>query len=228
MRIGRVLAVLAVAGCAPPQVPDSAAGVGFTSYTEYLRAREAALQGTGPAPMPVSPGRSAAAPAAAGVPTPPPAVSSAPIGTPLPPAPAAAAPPPAGRGSPTISDEQNFEAVAARETIESDAERRRRQQAELVVVQPTAVPVRTGPSGPNVVEYALATRHNPGVQMHQRFPLRFRTPAAACAEFASSDLAQEAFLARGGPQRDPLGLDPDGDGFACGWDPRPFRAAVRQ
>jgi hypothetical protein len=234
MRIWAVLAVVAVAGCAQPPVPDSAAGVGFGSYSEYLRAREAGLRGTGPVPMPVSPERTApgvaaapaaGAPVASGAPTPPPAVSSAPIGAPLP---AAAGPLPAGPGNPTISDEQNFEAVAARETIESDAERRRRQQAERVVVQPTAVPVRTGPSGPNVVEYALATRHNPGVQMHQRFPIRFRSPAAACAAFASNDLAQEAFLARGGPQRDPLGLDPDGDGYACGWDPRPFRAAVQR
>ena len=30
----------------------------------------------------------------------------------------------------------------------------------------------------------------------------------------------------GGPERDPRGLDPDGDGFACDWDPAPFRAAV--
>ena len=36
---------------------------------------------------------------------------------------------------------------------------------------------------------------------------------------------QEAFLDAGGPKRDPHALDPDGDGFACAWDPRPFRAA---
>jgi hypothetical protein len=34
-------------------------------------------------------------------------------------------------------------------------------------------------------------------------------------------------LANGGPERDKEGLDPDGDGFACGWDPRPFRSALR-
>jgi hypothetical protein len=226
MRMWLVLAVVAVAGCAQPPVPDSAAGVGFGSYSEYLRAREAGLRGTGPVPMPVSPERTAAAPVAA-APAPPPAVASAPIGAPLPSATAAAVPPVTGPGSPAISDEQDFNAVAARETIESDAERRRRQQAQLVVVQPTAVPVRTGPSGPNVVEYALATRHDPGVKIYQRFPIRFRSPEAACAAFASNDLAQEAFLARGGPERDPLGLDPDGDGYACGWDPRPFRVVVQ-
>jgi hypothetical protein len=39
-------------------------------------------------------------------------------------------------------------------------------------------------------------------------------------------MAQIAFLERGGPKRDTLGLDPDGDGFACYWDPAPFRKAV--
>ena len=48
----------------------------------------------------------------------------------------------------------------------------------------------------------------------------------ACAKYSSSDLAQSDFLAQGGPRRDRLGLDPDGDGFACAWNPQPFRAAV--
>ena len=43
----------------------------------------------------------------------------------------------------------------------------------------------------------------------------------------ADDVAQEAFLAQGGPQSDRKGLDPDGDGFACDWDPRPFRAALQ-
>jgi hypothetical protein len=42
----------------------------------------------------------------------------------------------------------------------------------------------------------------------------------------SDDLAQEAFLSEGGPERDRLGVDPDGDGFACRWDPTPFRRAA--
>ena len=39
--------------------------------------------------------------------------------------------------------------------------------------------------------------------------------------------AQIDFLAKGGPERDRLGVDPDGDGYACAWNPAPFRAAVR-
>ena len=40
-----------------------------------------------------------------------------------------------------------------------------------------------------------------------------------CTEYATPQAAQTAFIARGGPQRDPLGLDPDGDGNACGYRP---------
>ena len=47
-----------------------------------------------------------------------------------------------------------------------------------------------------------------------------------CNGYANPDDAQRDFLARGGPERDPRGLDPDGDGFACAWDPAPFRAAT--
>ena len=121
-----------------------------------------------------------------------------------------------------ISDEQDFNAVAARETIESDAERIARNKAQYTVIQPTAVPERAT-TGPNIVQFALSTTHAPGTQMYNRSSLRFTDPQAACARYSSSDLAQEAFLAAGGPERDRRGLDPDGDGFACSWDPRPFR-----
>lgn len=122
-----------------------------------------------------------------------------------------------------ISDEQDFNAVAARETIESDAERIARNRAQYTVIQPTAVPERAANTGPNLVEYALSTTHNPGTQMYSRSSIRLTDPNVACARFTSSDFAQQAFLEAGGPKRDRKGLDPDGDGFACAWDPRPFR-----
>jgi hypothetical protein len=49
-----------------------------------------------------------------------------------------------------------------------------------------------------------------------------------CAKYVSNAAAQEAFLKAGGPERDRYGLDPDGDGFACRWDPTPFRAAIKK
>ncbi len=126
----------------------------------------------------------------------------------------------------TISDEQDFQAVAARETIESDAERIARNREQYVIVQPTELPARPGDRMSLVVEYALATTNSRGQPLFERrgflSDLRF---ARNCAKYPSSDLAQEAFLRRGGPERDPMGLDPDGDGFACYWDPEPFRQA---
>jgi hypothetical protein len=133
-----------------------------------------------------------------------------------------------GAGNNTaISDEQDFSAVSSRETIESDKQRIEQNRAKYVVVQPKDLPVRPGETGPNIVEFALATTHSPGTQLYSRKSLVKKNAGAACAKFASPDLAQEEFLAKGGPDRDKLGLDPDGDGFACGWDPRPFRTALQ-
>lgn len=124
--------------------------------------------------------------------------------------------------NPSISDEQDFSAVSERESIESDRERLQAQRQTYQVIAPTAVPSRTGSGGPNIVDFALSTNHQPGQQVYRRSSLR-GDPARSCAKYASSDLAQEAFLKAGGPEKDKLNLDPDGDGFACGWDPRPFR-----
>ncbi len=138
-----------------------------------------------------------------------------------------AAPGVAANGA-AISDEQSFEAVAGRETIQSDAERRAQQAAAYQVIQPTALPQRAGDTGPNIVEYALNAPNKRGQEWYSRFVLgtmgnRFERN---CASYRSPDEAQRDFLARGGPERDPKGIDPDGDGFACGWDPAPFLAAV--
>ncbi|NBB97987.1 MAG: hypothetical protein GVY34_07420 [Alphaproteobacteria bacterium] len=82
-------------------------------------------------------------------------------------------------------------------------------------------------SGPNLFMYALSTQHNVGEERYtRRNPFRWRRWEAACAQHPHQDLAQEAFLAAGGPEKDPEHMDPDGDGFACWWDPAPFRKAA--
>ena len=128
--------------------------------------------------------------------------------------------------NPDISDEQDFDAVASRESIESDAERIERNRETYQVVEPTAVPERGSNKRPNVVAFALATSHPLGTQVYRRTGSadvsRFNRE---CARYPSADRAQEAFLANGGPQRDRRGMDPDGDGYACFWDPTPFRSA---
>lgn len=129
--------------------------------------------------------------------------------------------------NPGISDSQDFDAVASRESIESDRARLEAQREAFQVIQPGALPQRQGSSGPSIVEFALSTTHPVGQPVYGRSGFsgqnRFNRN---CAKYESSDLAQIAFLEAGGPERDRMGIDPDGDGYACFWDPRPFRAAV--
>ena len=125
-----------------------------------------------------------------------------------------------------ISDEQDFGAVSGRETIESDAERLARLRAARQEVAPEPIPARPTDAAPNIVAYALTAPNAVGEPIHRRSGLlsvaRLRD---ACRRYPSPDRAQEAFLAAGGPRRDRQGLDPDGDGYVCGWDPAPFRRA---
>ncbi len=126
-----------------------------------------------------------------------------------------------------VSDEQDFSAVTSRETIASDAARIEANREQYVVIQPGALPQRQGDTGPNLAEYAIATTNPVGVKLYDRPSFYLTNVKGACAKYTSSDLAQQAFLGFGGPQKDPKALDPDGDGYACDWDPRPFRAALQ-
>ncbi|WP_254695337.1 hypothetical protein [Oceanicola sp. D3] len=233
---------MALAAC-DPAIPDSGSGVGFGDYDSYqsqLR-RDTALasssrQTVQPPASPVasaSASPSAAAPSATGAPTaaeidqalgrtP---TTAQPVITPAAPAPVRTAAAPRTAGSAGISDEQSFEAVSSRESIESDAQRIARQRAQFEQAPVTALPDRPQDTGPNLAQYALSTTNQPGEKIYRRGFTSQRKFDRACASQPSAALAQQAFLAAGGPKRDKLGMDPDGDGFACGWDPRPFRAA---
>lgn len=135
-------------------------------------------------------------------------------------------PAPTAANTAGISDENDFDAVAGRQSIASDKARIAANRAQYAVVQPTALPTRAGTAQPNVVAYALETSHPRGTQVHRRISLVSANKSARnCAAFSSADEAQIDFLARGGPIKDRKGLDPDGDGYACGWDPAPYRSA---
>ena len=124
--------------------------------------------------------------------------------------------------NPQISDTQEFEAVASRETIESDAERLKRLRSSYKLIESEAVPER--PDAVNIAEYALSTVHEPGEKLYRRVRFGKRTPLRElCAIYMNDDEAQHNFLSQGGPEKDPLEIDPDGDGFACGWSPIPYR-----
>lgn len=220
--IAGLVFVAGVAACAP-QVPDSGAGVGFDNYSEYQQRRaERDRQLSGGAVQTAT-----LAPASGGVTAAEAEPGTRPRGAP--PSEAATAAGAPGTGRRQISDEQSFEAVASRESIESDRQRIEQQREQYRVIQPEPVPQRTGNTGPNIVQYALSTSHLPGTQMYRRSRwVTSGSNARNCAKYGAADIAQEAFLANGGPQKDRENLDPDGDGFACGWDPSPFRRAVNR
>lgn len=133
----------------------------------------------------------------------------------------------AGSSPRGISDEQSFEAVSARETIESDRERLARQREQYQVIQVASVPGAEVSAGPNLMAYALSTSHAPGTEMYRRInPLRWSSWQDNCLQYRTQEAAQEAFLAEGGPERDRENLDPDGDGYACWWDPTAIRQAL--
>ncbi|MCT4559690.1 MAG: hypothetical protein N4A61_16710 [Pelagimonas sp.] len=216
------VALVALASC-DPAVPDSAAGVpdagrgvGFGNYDRYKAAREAELNGTVPAATAVQTttlGDAEGAQASAqnsGV---------APVdASPNNPAPQMV------RNSAGISSENDFNAVSAERDIEADAALIQQNRAQYTVIEPTDLPKRSGSNRPNIVEYALRTTNPVGTALYKRS--RFNAEkkfAKSCAAFSSADQAQEEFLALGGPQKDRKGMDPDGDGFACSWNPAPFR-----
>jgi hypothetical protein len=90
-------------------------------------------------------------------------------------------------------------------------------RAKLVVDRPGSVP--QGVAGVNIALYAQQS----GNAVGERVYARRGGGGGACGRYPNADAAQRAFLAAGGPASDSLGLDPDGDGFACKWDPTPYR-----
>jgi len=220
-----IIATVVLAGCAA-QVPNSGAGagVGFDSLQEFQgRQQEQLAQ-----PVPLTQGGEISEETVTTGPELPTATGTE-LPTIEPVEPVAepnVAPIQLNQNNPGLSDEQNFDAVTARETIEGAAQRRAAQQQAYRVIAPTALPTRTGGSGASIVAFALSTTNVVGQGIYQRTGSGNRFQRN-CAKYASSDLAQQAFLSKGGPERDRQGLDPDGDGFACFWDPAPFRQAMR-
>lgn len=222
-------ALLALAACGtsiPESEPDSGAGVGFGSYSDYQNrqtARDAGMTGSGNANG--SDDLAAQTRRALDIDGDP-AERAANSGQPIVQA-GPGNPAPQLADSPGISVENSFDAVSSRRSIEDDAALVAAQRRQYEIASVKALPSRSGAAGPNIVAYALNSNHAPGAQLYKRGILSSEAKAErACAEFTGPDMAQIAFLEKGGPERDRLGVDPDGDGFACGWDPRPFREAV--
>lgn len=233
-----VLALAGLSACQPAAPEDSNFGVGFNQTFEAQKVnRDAALAGSVPAAPGVTSGPIGATLAAGSnealaadtarilAQTDPNAAASA--------ANSGVAPVIASPGNPApelvnstgISQENNFDAVSGRRSIENDAARIASNRAQYHVVQPEALPERES-AGPNIVAYALKTTNPVGTPVYKRGGFNKKGKYERnCAQIPQPDLAQIAFLEAGGPMQDPKGMDPDGDGYACDWDPAPFRQA---
>ncbi|MEM7441186.1 MAG: hypothetical protein AAF393_16440 [Pseudomonadota bacterium] len=81
------------------------------------------------------------------------------------------------------------------------------------------------PADPNnIAAYAIAQTHPVGTKKYKRSVIGISN----CRRYRDNpDAAQREFLKAGGPEKDPKRLDRDGDGYACDWDPEPFRRLLR-
>ena len=211
--------------------PDAGAGVGFQNYAEYeaqKKEREAQLTATHAIPPSNAISDEVPAPTDIGAETLAALNESAGTSTDVTIDASPANPEPVTvSGETGISGENDFAAVDAQRSIEGDKELIARNRERYKVVATEALPTRTGSDEPNIVAYALNTRHSLGTQVYSRIGLGTNARHQRnCAKYPSPDRAQAEFLSKGGPNRDRLGLDPDGDGFACSWDPGPFRKAL--
>lgn len=229
MRLASSAAVLALlAACAPPPHLQPQGGVGFGDYSAYGAAPQTAYGAPAAATPPGGIPSSEINSALFGTPTAPGTAAAAPATAPALTAPAgtAGAPAVAATGHASISDEQDFSAVSSRETIETDKARIEANKAQYQVIAPTALPERTGDTqASELIDYALNAPNRLGQAMYERRSVSTEAHQAACLRYPTPEAAQQAFLKSGGPKRDPKKLDPDGDGFACSWDPTPFQAA---
>ena len=240
-----LVAVAVVAACGPSipdsNPPDSGQGVGFGNYEEYQRKqaeRDAALA-RGVALPPANAVSSETLPSAGATAT---TTTSGSVASDTIAAldatdqaradansgvlPVEADPGRVATNAAGISEENDFNAVGEQRSIEGDAAKIAANRAQYQVIEPEALPTRSG-SGPNIVAYALAAKHPVGTQVYSRINIASGNRYAKnCAKYPSPDKAQEDFLSSGGPDRDRKGLDPDGDGYACAWNPAPFRKAV--
>lgn len=114
----------------------------------------------------------------------------------------------------TTLEEQKIDAAVAERKLAED-------RAKLVIIQPGTLPNRV--EGVNIALFAQQSTNAVGTKVYDRSGMS-NPLSGACRRFSNPDDAQRAFLANGGPTSDPGGLDPDGDGFACSWDPSPYRA----
>jgi hypothetical protein len=119
---------------------------------------------------------------------------------------------------------QEFGAVVGYETDEPHAAR---TQSARVGCAPSDLRNRAvGADRPDPINNALSTSHRLGMRRHCSTPTSPIRHARTCLDVRTTDKAREWFMPKGGLACARRGLDPDGDGGVCGWDPSVCQAAA--
>ena len=82
------------------------------------------------------------------------------------------------------------------------------------------------PKGVNIASFARSTKNDKGEKIYARNLFHSLDHWTECNSFRTSDSAQRFLLNNGGPELDSRNLDPDGDGFACNWNPSVYRQLI--
>lgn len=90
------------------------------------------------------------------------------------------------------------------------------------VLEPSVKDELNHDSDINIALYARQTENTVGQKIYNRFKFKQKR-SDPCLRFMSADDAQRFFLKNNGPKNDFWDLDPDGDGFACEWNPDQYR-----
>ena len=115
-------------------------------------------------------------------------------------------------------EQQNVEKEKAKQSLLNARQKR-------TIVKPVDIEELKQESSVNVVLFARQTSNNVGEKLYNRITTK-RKNSTRCLRFVSADDAQRFFLEKDGPEKDHWDLDPDGDGFACKWDPKPYRILI--
>ena len=112
-------------------------------------------------------------------------------------------------------EQQNIEKAQAKESLLEAREKR-------IVVLSNSEEILSQNSAINIAVYARKTSNIIGERKYNRVKVKNKK-INPCLRFTSPDESQRFFLLKNGPSNDFWNLDPDGDGFACSWNPEPYR-----
>ena len=112
-------------------------------------------------------------------------------------------------------EEQKIQRANAKKSLLAAREKR-------TVIEPEKTEELDQKSAINIALYARQTSNAVGEKIYIRI-LSKKKKIDPCFRFMSADNAQRFFLEKDGPEKDFWNLDPDGDGFACAWNPMHYR-----